>query len=320
MRSPVEARQPHERGAVAVLVALLMIVLLGFAAFALDVALIAWTRAQLQTGADAAALAIAQSCAGSGPAGCQTAAAATAQTLAAANVKNGNATADPPRFASPGTVSVHVLAKDSTGPGVQLGFAQVLGIPRTQVDANATAAWGSPYAGTASIPLAFSECQFNLSGAAQVLQISGGPTCSSSSNSGHTIPGGFGWLRPDTGLCSVAITLAHPTIASKPGVPVPQGCSSSDFMALMGRTVLLPVFDDSGGQGANGWFHIKGFAAFQLTGYNFPDDSYNNSQGTNSCSGRCKGVIGKFVRFVSLDNAFTPGGPDLGAELVRLTG
>jgi len=229
----------------------------------------------------------------------------------------------PPRirrsFPAPATVTVHVSARDKTGPGLQLGFAQVLGIPRTDVDATATAAWGSPYAGTASIPLAFSECQFNLTGTPQLLQYAGGPTCSSSSNSGHTIPGGFGWLKPDTGVCRVAISLAHATITSKPGKPTPQECSSSDFMALIGQTVLLPVFDDAGSQGANGWFHIKGFAAFQLTGYNFPGKSYNNNQGAQSCTGNCAGVIGQFVRFVSLDNAFTPGGPDLGAELVRLT-
>lgn len=319
--APTSAGTPDgERGAVAVLVAILMVVLLGFAAIAIDIGLISWTRTQLQTGADAAAIAVAQDCARSGMTVCQPASAGTAQALAAANINSGQAAADTPTFPGAGKVSVHVTAKDSKGPGLQLGFAQVLGIPRTQIDATATASWGAPFAGTASIPLAFSECQFNLTGATQVLQLSGGTTCNSSNSSGHTIPGGFGWLKPDTGTCGVAISLASPTIASKPGVSEPAGCSSADFMALIGRTVLLPVFDDAGGNGNNGWFHIKGFAAFQLTGYNFPGDSYNNDQGANSCTGNCKGVIGQFVRFVSLDNAFTPGGPDLGAELVRLTG
>lgn len=318
-RDLLKDQRESERGAIAVLVALLLVVLLGFAAVAVDIGLIAWTRTQLQTGADAAALAIAQDCAKSGTTACQSTAPSKAQTLTAANIANGNAAADTPVFPAPATVTVHVSARDKTGPGLQLGFAQVLGIPRTDVDATATAAWGSPYAGTASIPLAFSECQFNLTGTPQLLQYAGGPTCSSSSNSGHTIPGGFGWLKPDTGVCRVAISLAHATITSKPGKPTPQECSSSDFMALIGQTVLLPVFDDAGSQGANGWFHIKGFAAFQLTGYNFPGKSYNNNQGAQSCTGNCAGVIGQFVRFVSLDNAFTPGGPDLGAELVRLT-
>ncbi|GAP60556.1 hypothetical protein AHiyo1_41080 [Arthrobacter sp. Hiyo1] len=52
-----------ERGAVAVLVALLLVVLLGFAALAVDAGMLYSEKAQVQNGSDAAALAVAQKCA-----------------------------------------------------------------------------------------------------------------------------------------------------------------------------------------------------------------------------------------------------------------
>jgi Flp pilus assembly protein TadG len=52
-----------ERGGIAVIVAILMVVMLGFAALAIDVAKLYAERAQLQNGSDAAALMMAQKCA-----------------------------------------------------------------------------------------------------------------------------------------------------------------------------------------------------------------------------------------------------------------
>ena len=58
----ITALRDDERGASAVLVAILLVPLLGFAAIALDVGALYVERGQLQNGADAAALAIAQDC------------------------------------------------------------------------------------------------------------------------------------------------------------------------------------------------------------------------------------------------------------------
>ena len=55
--------QHGERGAVSVIVAILMVTLLGFVAIAVDVGNIYSERAQLQNGADASAIALAQKCA-----------------------------------------------------------------------------------------------------------------------------------------------------------------------------------------------------------------------------------------------------------------
>ena len=65
MRRIAEVVQPkdRERGAINVMVAVLMVSLLGFAAIAVDVGMLYAERTKLRNGADAAALAIAQKCA-----------------------------------------------------------------------------------------------------------------------------------------------------------------------------------------------------------------------------------------------------------------
>ncbi|MGO4235798.1 pilus assembly protein TadG-related protein [Pseudarthrobacter sp. YAF2] len=305
----------NERGVVAVMMALLLVVLLGCAALAVDVGMLYATRAQLQNGADAGALAIAQDCALNGTS-CQSRATTTGKNLAGSNANSGLADAGV-SFTVPGSVSVTTSARNSNGPGVLTMFANVFGISTVQVGATATAAWGGPYSGTAALPLAFSECQFNLTGTTQVLAYHDGPSCASSNGSGHVVPGGFGWLDSDPGKCGATITLANPTVSSKQGVSEPGGCSTT-FDNLKNQIILLPVYDDAGGQGTNAWFHIKAFAAFQLQGFNFPGHSWNNT-GNPSCTGSCKGLIGKFVRYVSMDQSFTLGGPDLGGNITKLT-
>ena len=106
-----------ERGAIAVLVALLMVVLLGFAAIAVDQGMLYAQKAQMQNGADAAALAIAQDCAKRGTALCVPAAPGTALQLAKANTNSGMADAPAPSFPSPGTVVVTTAAETPTAAG-----------------------------------------------------------------------------------------------------------------------------------------------------------------------------------------------------------
>ncbi|MDQ0118403.1 pilus assembly protein TadG-related protein [Pseudarthrobacter sp902506025] len=307
----------RERGAVAVISALLLVVLLGCAAIAVDVGMLYSERAQLQNGADAGAMAIAQDCAANGTATCQSRGASSALALAKQNNLQNLAATNTPTFAGSNSVTVVTKAMNHSGPGAATFFANVFGISTVNVGATASAGWGSPYAGTVALPLAFSECQFDLTAGVQVLQIQGGPSCVSSNGSGHTLPGGFGWIDSDPGVCGATITLAHPQVSSKSGVSEPTLCSSV-FDSLIDQTVLLPVYDDKGGNGTNGWFHIKGFAAFKLSGFNFPGHSANNT-GTPGCSGNCKGIIGSFVKYVTLDSGFTLGGPDLGGRIVALT-
>jgi hypothetical protein len=85
---------------------------------------------------------------------------------------------------------------------------------------------------------------------------------------------------------------------------------------MQGRTVLLPIFDASGGTGSGAWYHVYGYAAFRITGYFFGGQySWNKP-----CSGNERCVAGYFTRFVDLSERFTytNDGPDLGAAILRL--
>ena len=198
-----------ERGAVGVVVALLMVPLIGLAAIAIDVSAMYAERQQLQTGADAGALAIAQDC-GRGACGST---GQTAQTFATSNLNKATSTAT--------VTSLTASQVTVRNAGVkQHWFAPVLGVNSSTISASATVAWGSPTGGTAVLPLAFSLCEWRK-------QTGGGmpsgtiPTTiyltkSSASDcitadctgpSGNLVPGGFGWLTTNAGTCQTSSTI-----------------------------------------------------------------------------------------------------------------
>ena len=109
--------------AVSVVVALLMVALIGLAAVSLDVAGLWAKRQQLQIGADAGALAIAQDC-GRGNCGSP---AQTAQSLAQLNLNDGTATATLLN-------SVTASSRDGHGPDQRRSAASVRTDPRGESD------------------------------------------------------------------------------------------------------------------------------------------------------------------------------------------
>ena len=312
-----QPREHGERGATAIIVAVLMTVLLGCVAFVVDIGQITVEKVQLQTGADAAALAVAQDCLLQGTPACTLTAAATAQSLANLNHNTGLTGVEAPVFPSVRSVKITTFAKNSGGDGVAMTFARFLGVDTVQVSATATAAWESPYAGATALPIVISECQFNLSGTVQVVRLENAPSCTSADGTGAAIPGGFGWLDSDPGKCGLALSLANATVSSSAGLGTPSLCKPT-FESLKNETILLPVYDRVTGTGTNVTYRIKGFAAFELRGFSFSGLEWNN-YGTPSCNGNCKGLIGKFVRFVITDPSWSGGGPDLGAGRLRLT-
>jgi Flp pilus assembly protein TadG len=305
-------RLTEERGATAVIFALLLVPMLGFAAIAVDIGSLYADRAQLQTAADAAALAVARDCA-LGNCGDML---ATASSMVLANDRQGN-TAQPVLGSSPLSVTV-------TGKTPQKHwFAPVLGHDSTAVSATATVAWGGPSGGTAMLPLTFSWCEF-------AAQTGGGmpsgtttrtielPKTSETGCTGPShafVPGGFGWLVADSGTCHATSTVGGRS-ASEPGNNPSKGCSPADFTALQNRTVLLPIFDQAGGTGSSAWYHVYGYAAFKITGYYFAGKySWNRP-----CSGSARCIAGYFLRFVDLGAAwsYSPDAPNLGSSILRL--
>jgi hypothetical protein len=312
-----------ERGAVVVIVAVAMVALFGFAAVAIDVGALYAERAQLQNGADAAALAIAQDCAASNTNCAATNATTTAQKLANLNANDGAAgVATPTLTASSVTVTTSTLDAKTSAGFLALAFAPVLGIKTATVGATAIAGWGSPAKGPAVLPLAFAPCAFAIDGTIQIFSMhgaTGGINCSSTSPSGQQLPGGFGWLADQTGNCFATVDIAaNAPVGSSTGVSLPPNCDVA-LSAAKDKTILVPVYEDKGGTGSGGWYKIRGWAALTLLGWNFPGNSYHNQTYAGArCSGSCKGLIGRFDHFVSLDERFTSGGPNLGAQIVRL--
>ena len=341
----VNGQDHAEKGAVSVIVAILLVTLLGFTAIAVDVGVIYSERAQLQSGADASAIALAQKCARDATdAQCSTTS-TLAGSLANQNALDGMSKVHSIQLDKTArTVSVTTSAKETGGKdnSVSLFFANAIGIPSKEVGARSSAAWGSPKAGRTAFPLAFSICQVkdNIGGALQLLQEHGknqNADCNYGP-SGAAVQGGFGWLVQDAGKCGGTIDLAVSEGGSDPGNNAPGNCSTelnrwaSEMAAGRDVIVLLPVFDKVTGTGAGAIYGMVSFAAFKVTGWKFSGDStlpytYQNRASTTTgvaaateCRGECRGIIGKFVKYVSLADGYTLGPVDqYGATIARLT-
>jgi hypothetical protein len=313
-------RVDAEEGAVAVLVAVTLVALLGAAALAVDVGNLYWERRSLQNGADAAALAAAQDFA-DGSAGT---ARATAEEYADANNERG---AFVEEFFQPTANSIQVTARtgDIAAPG-QLSsiLAGVLGVDEYFTRATAVAAWGS--VGSANtIPLTFSICEWDeFTGG---LGVDGLPTgtkvvyhhTSSASDvndcdgpAGQDSPGGFGWLDEES---PCAAFVENGEVDGDTGASMSGDCKDT-FPDLLGETVLMPIFVEVTGTGANAVYEIIGFAAFEFQGYRFPSvaSSPQPCGPPNTC------ISGRFVEYYDLGAEPSNGDVDFGAYIVGLTG
>ncbi|MDN4610767.1 Tad domain-containing protein [Arthrobacter burdickii] len=328
-----------ERGAVAVVVALMMVVLLGMAALAVDVGAMYVEKAQLQNGADASALAIANDCS-RGTCGAVN---GTGQFFADSNA--GDATSGITSITFPTATSVRVRTNArEAGTGANhfsLAFARVLGFQNTQITATATASWGAPSGGS-TLPWTIGQCVFRQSlSASQRTQLDstgnfvGDPTpvhmllrydnnldypgCAGQNGD---VRGGFGWLDRDGTGCSAAVNIGTGEAGSNPGLDFPGECSS--IMArLREEPVLIPIYSSSVLNGSRATYTLRGFAALQITGYKFgggPSVTHLDPAAPN-CTGNCRGIQGFFTRFVSLDDGLvtSPTAPNLGASVVGLS-
>lgn len=334
------ASADNERGGIAVIVALAMVVMLGFAAISIDVAKLYSERAQLQNGSDSAALMVAHKCAkNEADTNCSTTAPMAAD-LANKNAVDGlsnvkSITLDKPNR----TVQVTAGAKEagSTTNSVSLFFAGVLGFPSTEVSAGSTVRWGSPEKGTTPFPITVSVCQVrDKAGVMQLLQLHGknanadcfyGP-------SGAVVEGGFGGLQQDAAVCGATIDIATSKAGGDTGNNPPQHCEATlngwaaDMNAGKDVILLLPIFNAVTGTGTNAIFKLTTFAAFKVVGWKIgssglPYTFRNRSPDVPSaleCREPCRGIIGTFIKYVSLADGYTLGAvnPD-GATIVELT-
>lgn len=308
-------RVSDERGAVAVMVAVLLVPLMGFAAIAVDVAAMWSEHQQLQNGADAGALAIAQNC-GRGACGNT---AGTAQQLAGVNHVGVGANA------TVVSLSASRVTVRATASRAHL-FAPVLGMPSSQLSAEATVSWGSPNGGTSVLPLAFSWCEWSsqtgggLPTATTPRTIyfpkTSGTGCTGPSN--NFTPGGFSWLRTN-GPCSLTSAINGPDLVVDPGISAPSSCSNDYIGSVQNTPVLLPIFDRVSGTGSGATYHVYGYAAFVVNSY-YLGGQYSSGRPT-PCSGNDRCIQGYFTRFIDLRETFTysASAPALGASVIELT-
>lgn len=324
-----------ERGATTVIVAGLMVVLLGFAALAVDVGAIYAEKAQLQNGADAAALAIATDCAG-GSCGSST---STGNQFADDNA-NDNTSGAVVTFPAATTVRVVTNARDTGGQdSFSLFFARAMGFDTTTVDASAEATWGSPSSAT-TLPWTVSECVFKkYLSPAQLASLNSTGTFTGDPIPTHVTlrydtnapavggcvaqngyqPGGFGWLETNSG-CSTDISISA-VVQGQPGNHFPNGATCDSVLAhIMDEPALIPLFKTAAQNGNKTKYTLIGFAAFQVTGYKF-DGGQQLDPAAPSCTGNCRAIQGYFSRFVSLEEGsqVTGGIPNYGASVVTLT-
>ncbi|MDQ4488800.1 pilus assembly protein [Sinomonas sp. ASV486] len=338
-----------ERGAIAILSVVLMLALIGVGAVAVDLGQVYAERAQLQNGADSAAIAIGQQCYKNQTC---TSSYAGAWTTAAQPLVNGNANDNASTIQSVTFPVVNglqeVVVTTSTRDGASGAgfltplFAKALNVAPATVGAQATVSLKPPGNG-GGFPLAFSNSCFDLQSgqkAGNIMQLEWKPGMTCTGPSGTAIPGGWGWLL-QSGPCQATTTSGGNYIPTDPGNGVNRltPCQSIlqgwiDTINAGGQVnVIFPVFDQAIAQGAGGQFHILGYATLRIYGWHFanagsPYEFHDTvadltALGINplyACSAgvdRC--VIAQFVRFDTVDpSTGTGSGNDLGTTVVTL--
>lgn len=340
-------RLTDEDGATAVLVALLMTAFLGFGALVVDVGQVYFETRQLQNGADAAALGIAQGCAIGDP--CTTAAVQPAATsFAGANSNDTVSTAAPVIPGDTGSNSVTVTTSTLRPGGsssLSYALAGAIGIASDDTfTRQATAVWGN-VGGGATLPIAICEHAWDFYTSSGTVLPSGPPAhllrfgvppghitalddCSNAGG-GDPYAGGFGFLERDA-ECRVVtlagdlvpgVTGSHP--GEDPDCPLSTLYAQWKLIIDSGQTVLIPIFDYYVDEGAAGKFHIMGYGGFKFEGYAVqgPEPTLKTYQMDSSeCPGSASCIKGYFTEFVALGAEATVGGAgSYGATAVTLS-
>lgn len=315
-------------------VALMMVVLLMVAALVIDVGAMYVERRQLQNGADAAALAVAQECS-NGSCGDEWAIAGQYTDL---NASGGDADVvcgeDPSGGLAPCTEPAPEAAAGAVGWVLvrttnNVDFELMPG-SRTLI-ATAAAAYG-PMGSGVGAPLIFSVCEFEAMGGSledgtfpsgtNYIYFHGvggtkepGVASCTASPSGQDLPGGFGWVTATLTGCQGSYT-AGEWVNAEPGNAASQACRAG-LQRWLNNEIVILMFDAERGQGANGQYHVAGFASFRLLGYRFPGERAPRGF-TCPAGGNTSCVYGEFTKVSTSGTSF--GGGDFGVRVIRMVG
>lgn len=252
------------------------------------------------------------------------------------------------------TVTVSVATEDTGGGNnLDMVLAGIIGYNGLTVRADATVKWGAP-AGFASLPIAFSECEWDNFGspgfvdedplgflhrstavlnndlppsvgypyAAKFVTIylHGVSTCGGSP-SGADLPGGFGWMDPTTG-CTLISNLGD-WYEIDPGASPPSGCTPAGMAATIGTVQHIPYFNDVLGTGTSATYHVNGYGALYVTGYNFGGSYKEDSivTGLPACAGSERCIQGYMIGdWVESDIPAGLGGGNYGVVSLEFVG
>lgn len=132
-------------------------------------------------------------------------------------------------------------------------------------------------------------------------------------------PGSFGWTTDPKNTCMTPII--NGAYGGNTGVAVSQACKTVLAADRANRTLIfIPIYVSVSGTGANSVYTLKGFAAFVITGYALPGFSAPDwLNPKNNCKGSDKCINGYFTRGL-IPSGGAVGGPNLGADIITLTG
>lgn len=351
------AGEHRDRGAVAMTLGLLLGsgVLLGMAALVVDVGNLYAERGQLQNGADAGAVRIAQTCAVD-PAACLSPAVSELQGVADRyadeNANDGAAVVErvcgrfgdlpqcPPGQgsladcvgsapASVNYVEVHTSTERDNGATVLPPiFAQAVvgGFEGAQVRACSRVAWGPPARAT-TMAMTISICDWrggtgNGTAYQEVEQVvrvyddNAPDRCTAAGGS----TGGFRWLQDRAPGCgaTVSVEVGYPIAPGNSGTP--RDCERALAQLYESKQpALVPVFDEVVGNEGNAEYLPSGFAAFVVTGWHLPGSDQPSATRTSCGGGRDFCVYGYFTQIL-VPGGGAIGGTDLGARVIAPIG
>jgi Flp pilus assembly protein TadG len=335
----------REEGVSMVLVGVMLAVILGLAGMAVDLGVVYAERRELRTGADAAALAIAEDC-GVGNRPCDDVTArATAEQYADANAWDDTSTVESVTLtitgATTGSVRVVTSAWDAAAglSGVRVPLMSMLGVDRVDVGAAATAIFDHPSSLSRGLPMIIDTCEFDKAGGygpAYLVTLyllspssSDPPPEACPANPAHMdFPGGFGWLDPNVlDECAAALVAFDPDDPENPdawaqggtGTDIPAECADTSALRadLYDQEILLPMYLDI--NFAAKTYLVRGFSSFHVTDYKLTASSQYASSPTFRCplSPAAVCLQGYFVDDVVVYDG-DPGGDDFGVVLVKL--
>ncbi len=295
-----------ERGAVAVVVALMFPLLFGAAALAVDTAAVWNARTQVFSSVDAFALAAAMDCAANR---CPTKPQAEAM-ITHYGVANNAAAKLTSLQPGTGWLQTDSSQRATRGQGtwsIRHYFGDALGIPEVQLTVETMARWTGLQEATAGLSLAVSTCAYQSALTAGSLasgQAVATLSLSTESAGSCTAPGGTP-VQGTTALTGPTGAACQTASSAGSTVPVlttaPAACSTTYLNTLVGTDVVLPVYDRSDSTS----IRVYGYAAFHIT-----------SVGIGSPA-TATGYFTYAARQVDTPTAM-PTAPDLGARAVFL--